>query len=334
MATVQKEEALSDSISLISWSIDTTGRRISDEMCQIGAFSRNVNYKQYVMPYKNLDKFAKKRHFLNTTVVRSRFRILKDTLEGRSLKTKSEYAALNEFIHLLEEKKKKIVLVIFEPNVLAPHILLESLKRYGLLTKFSEYIKGFCNCYDFVKAKCEKTMTVNSLRDLARILLNKENEKIHDAFERAKLTYEVLEHLCTGDTDNIEENILQNLSSYITSIEDEEKRIASLKDQLSLQQTLKPIFAPVFSSPKDRKRGVDLRRQLVAASVDYRSLAEQWEQEKDVSKMGSFLKEKVNQVPDQDIEELCQLIAGHFKISTENPPPVTNNNETKPAENI
>lgn len=47
---------------IVSWDLDTTGRRLMDEICHVGScylpegkdFSEMKTFSQYVMPYKNL----------------------------------------------------------------------------------------------------------------------------------------------------------------------------------------------------------------------------------------------------------------------------------------
>ncbi len=52
----------------VTWDLDTTGRRLLDEICQIGAFnggsddktSEGETFSQYVMPYKNPNPGARR----------------------------------------------------------------------------------------------------------------------------------------------------------------------------------------------------------------------------------------------------------------------------------
>lgn len=63
--------------------------------------------------------------------------------------------------------------------------------RYDLLDRFKAVVKGFANCHEFIKVHCAQTMVTYSLKTLAKILLDKEPKRLHDAFERAKLVHEV-----------------------------------------------------------------------------------------------------------------------------------------------
>lgn len=63
---------------LVGWDMDTTGKKPSDEICQIAGYTPDNQYSQYVMPYKDLSVSAKARYALRVVTI-SRFRMLKDT---------------------------------------------------------------------------------------------------------------------------------------------------------------------------------------------------------------------------------------------------------------
>lgn len=67
---------------IVAWDLDTTGRRLIDEICQIAAFTPDNNFSQYVMPYRDLDLYAKRRHLIRTVNV-GRYRMLKDINTGK-----------------------------------------------------------------------------------------------------------------------------------------------------------------------------------------------------------------------------------------------------------
>lgn len=68
--------------SLVGWDLDTTGRRLLDEICQIAAFSPSVNFSQYVMPFRDLNPAARRRHNIRVVTV-GRYRMLKDSKTGK-----------------------------------------------------------------------------------------------------------------------------------------------------------------------------------------------------------------------------------------------------------
>jgi hypothetical protein len=50
---------------VVAWDLDTTGRRLIDEICHIGGFyvdgeGEAKNFSQYVMPYKNPNPGARR----------------------------------------------------------------------------------------------------------------------------------------------------------------------------------------------------------------------------------------------------------------------------------
>lgn len=64
--------------TLVGIDIDTTGRRLIDEIVQLSAYTPNSNYSQYIMPYMNLNPAARQRHALRVITV-GFFRMLKST---------------------------------------------------------------------------------------------------------------------------------------------------------------------------------------------------------------------------------------------------------------
>jgi hypothetical protein len=68
--------------SLVGWDLDTTGRRLLDEICQIAAFCPSVNFSQYVMPFRDLNPAARRRHNIRVVTV-GRYRMLKDSKTGK-----------------------------------------------------------------------------------------------------------------------------------------------------------------------------------------------------------------------------------------------------------
>ena len=152
---------------VVAWDLDTTGRRLIDEICQIGGFyvlssppkadKNETNSKegdsngcmktfsQYVMPYKNPNPGARRSFGIKVVSV-GRYRMLKDLDTGKILKTKSEVSALQDFLDWLKEAKSTsgkdgILLACHEPNrkVLVP-LLLEALYKYNLLEEFNQTV--------------------------------------------------------------------------------------------------------------------------------------------------------------------------------------------------
>lgn len=69
---------------LVGWDMDTTGKRVIDEICQIAGYTPNALYSQYVMPYKNLNPPAMKRHNMKVVTI-GKCRALKDNKTNKVL---------------------------------------------------------------------------------------------------------------------------------------------------------------------------------------------------------------------------------------------------------
>ena len=95
---VQSEEViglLSGDYCLVGWDLDTTGRRLIDEICQIAAYSSENNFSQYVMPFRDLNPAARRRHNIRVVTV-GRYRMLKDSKTGKV----SFFLSISNSIHL------------------------------------------------------------------------------------------------------------------------------------------------------------------------------------------------------------------------------------------
>lgn len=49
-------------LRVVGWDVDTTGRTLLDEICQIAAYTPSDAYSQYVMPHGDFKFGAKKKH--------------------------------------------------------------------------------------------------------------------------------------------------------------------------------------------------------------------------------------------------------------------------------
>lgn len=98
------------------------------------------------------------------------------------IKSKSEVSALTDFLSWLENVKGDtadgIILVYHEPRKVIPAMLLESLKKYNLVSRFKETVKGFANGFNIAEQKCANSAHVYSLRTLSRTLLKKVRKEI------------------------------------------------------------------------------------------------------------------------------------------------------------
>uniref|UniRef100_A0A182R799 SAM_Exu domain-containing protein n=2 Tax=Myzomyia TaxID=59140 RepID=A0A182R799_ANOFN len=194
--------------TLIGIDIDTTGRRLIDEIVQISAFTPDRQYAQYIMPLMNLNPAARQRHQVRVITV-GFFRMLKSMQTYRVMKTKMEIAALNEFIDWLEARRAEdegsegIVLVYHEQRKFVPYMVIEALKKYKLLDRFAESVKSFVNGFKLAEEKCTKTIKYLTIRQLAMIVLD-EKEGSREGFEgnaayRARMAFEISRRLATAE---------------------------------------------------------------------------------------------------------------------------------------
>ncbi|XP_050074203.1 maternal protein exuperantia-like [Anopheles maculipalpis] len=194
--------------TLIGIDIDTTGRRLIDEIVQISAFTPDKQYAQYIMPLMNLNPAARQRHQVRVITV-GFFRMLKSMQTYRVMKTKMEIAALNEFLDWLEERRREdegsegIVLVYHEQRKFVPYMVIEALKKYKLLDRFAETVKSFVNGFKLAEEKCTKTIKYLTIRQLAMIVLD-EKEGSREGFEgnaayRARMAFEISRCLATAE---------------------------------------------------------------------------------------------------------------------------------------
>ena len=112
------------SVAVVIWEATVTGRRLIDEMINLGSYSKiegtEHQFNEYVMPYGKLPLSVIRNYNLRI-VDTGRYRMLKEIRNNKMLKSKSEVAACNDFaswLVLLHKKypTRKIILVYFEPR--------------------------------------------------------------------------------------------------------------------------------------------------------------------------------------------------------------------------
>ncbi|KAH8355656.1 maternal protein exuperantia [Drosophila serrata] len=174
---VEKDELPVGDYLLVAIDIDTTGRRLIDEIVQLAAYTPSDHFEQYIMPYMNLNPAARQRHQVRVISI-GFYRMLKSMQTFKIIKSKSEIAALKDFLNWLEQLMAKegsrsegIVLIYHEERKFIPYMILESLKKYGLLDRFTKTVKAFANSLNLAKASIGDTNIKNySLRKLSKLL--------------------------------------------------------------------------------------------------------------------------------------------------------------------
>lgn len=315
---VQKAGLPAGEYKIVAWDLDTTGRKLIDELCHIAGYTSEDSFSQYVMPYKDLDSNSKRRHMVKT-VTAGLFRMLRDLKTGKFLKTKSEISALIDFLNWLEKVKGEdgpaIILLNYETYKLAPCLLLEALKRYQLLDRFTKSVKGFGDCYGFVKQKCDTTLNSFSLRVVSRVLLDKDDD-VSSATDRARLAYQVVQHLTAGESGGEGDSssvaaMVEAIREHTSTIDDELKHIENMKVTLQRQNTLKPVFAPFMNiGIRHRKNATSLRRLIVEALLDYETLKSLWDEGRE--RFEETINSKLTGATEDQRKEICKILSDHF----------------------
>jgi maternal-effect protein exuperantia len=227
---------------VVTWDLDTTGRRLIDEICQIGGHCRREaaaepdTFSQYVMPYRNPNPGAR-RSFGIKVVNIGRYRMLKDLATGKILKTKSEVSALQDFIAWLSScrgERAGVLLVSHEPQrkVLGP-LLLEALHKYHLTESFCSVVKGFCNSTEVVSALGDSaTITSLSLRSLCKTVLGDTALPTGSAMERSTALLGILARVAGGEGGGV---AAERLLPHATSVAAEQEQLRQLKSVLGTQ---------------------------------------------------------------------------------------------------
>uniref|UniRef100_A0A1A9USI3 Uncharacterized protein n=1 Tax=Glossina austeni TaxID=7395 RepID=A0A1A9USI3_GLOAU len=175
---------------LVGVDVDTTGRRLIDEIVQLAAYTPKDHFEQYIMPYMNLNPAARQRHQVRVISI-GFYRMLKSTQTYKIIKSKSEIAALKDFLDWLEALKSRdvnsqgIILLYHEDRKFIPYMILESLKKYNLLDRFLHTVKSFANGLNLAKASANDSPQHYTLRKLSKILKtgssgNNKNNEMND----------------------------------------------------------------------------------------------------------------------------------------------------------
>ncbi|KAJ8924456.1 hypothetical protein NQ315_007253 [Exocentrus adspersus] len=311
---------------LVGWGIDTTGRRLIDEIVQIAGFTPTSKFSQYIMPFADLNPMYSRRH--NIRVINMpRYRRLKDLKTSQFVKTKSEISALQDFLQWLESVKGEdvdgIILIYHEVRKAAPGMLLEALRRYQLVERFSKVVKGFANGFNIAQTKCANTTKYFSLRVMSKILLNKEEENFSSAVDRARASFEIAVHLAQGERLELdgkpsaeatgkEQHVVDFVCPFVNPISAEEDEIKTFKVLLERQNTFRPVFCDLLkASRSERQHASYLRRLLAENNINYDKLKEAYDTG---AKEGleKVIKNEIANAKEKDLNELLEILDCFF----------------------
>lgn len=291
----------------------------------------------------NLNPAARQRHQIRVITV-GFFRMLKSMQTFKVVRTKTEVAAINEFLDQLEKLKEAdagsngIILMFHEARKFIPYMVIEALKKYNLLERFLKTVKSMVNTYQIAVDKLGKTIKFFSLRQIAKVVLdiddNPENQNLFEgnASVRAKIAYNIIESIARDDngekaddsnlvpavkTDKVQltpEQLRDKLRtlvySYAHSIDLE---IGGLKEQefiLQRQSTFRPVFLQYFRTAlRHRVKAVNYRRVLAENGYDLQKLDAVW---KEAKRDGiAAIIEKMEEIKEDERKELIELL-DHF----------------------
>ncbi|XP_050305860.1 maternal protein exuperantia [Anthonomus grandis grandis] len=309
---------------LVGWAVDTTGRRLIDEIVQIAAYTPNSSFSQYIMPFSDLNSIYSRKHNIRVFNT-ARYRRLKDLRTGQFLKTKSEISALNDFIEWLETAKGEtdgVILIFHEVRKSTPGMLLEALKKNNLLDRFDKVCKGFANGYSIATAKCQNSIKTYNLRVMGKVLLGRENTDFSNAVVRAAAVYDIAVHLAQGEREELnqapkistgtEPELMALICPFTNSLSDEEEETKALKVLLERQNTFRPVFGALLkASSTERHHANHLRRLLAENNINYDLLKEAYEKgAKDA--LDKILKQEIANANEADLTELLEILDCFF----------------------
>ncbi|VVC86877.1 unnamed protein product [Leptidea sinapis] len=295
--------------TLVGWDMDTTGRRLIDEICQLAAYTPKQTYSQYIMPYGDLNPGARRRHNVRVVTV-GRYRMLKDTVTHKILKTKSEISALSDFLEWLEKEKGdgSIILIYHEPRRLSPTMLLEALSRHNFLDRFKKIVAGFADSYALAAEKCKSTVKSVSLRVLARVLLDADTLSVDS---------EQQEVGGAGEGSTASKDMVETACAWARPVHTELEVLDNLKKLLERQNTFRPIFAPLLHLARpERRRVTHLRRMLADAGLLYEHLQQAWEEQR-LTGLEKQLAALSTKAKEEDMKELIEILDCHFDPAKE-----------------
>lgn len=307
----------SGNYTLVGVDIDTTGRRLIDEIVHLAAFTPEEQFSQYIMPYMNLNPAARQRHQVRVITI-GFYRMLKSMQTYKVLKTKSEVQALKEFIEWLEELAKKtsatdgLILVYHEQRKFIPYLLLEALKKYSLMDRFNQTVKSFVNGFELAEKKTGQSCT---LRNLMKQYFGQEKENKDDfegnASVRARQAFEIQREIANQESKIAPLTLIDHVLTAARPVQTDLNELDEQNSCLERQNSLRPIFLQYFKTTLYyRVKGVNFRRILAEHGFDFNTLLKIWNLEK---RSGvQHVIDKIEILKPNEKAELVELLDSHF----------------------
>lgn len=343
--------------TIVGLDLDTTGRRLIDEVVHIAAYAPTDEFSQYIMPLMNLNPGARARHQIRVITV-GFFRMLKSMVDYKVIKTKTEIATLMEFLNWCEKlngNNNGVIFVYHEQMKFVPYMMIEIMKKYNLSERFGKIAKGFVNGYDLLdedNAKALKFLSLTENLKLQKQTLgikdevkesDEQQEQRHNhnhddsemegnASRRAMLSYEICKYLSYNremkelDDKSLHEQMNEFIRAKALPLEAEIDELLVKEESLTRQAAMREIFIGYFSSTRyHRRRAVTFRRELADANHDKDSLQEIW----NAQKREGFenLVKSLESVKEEDREEFVDILESFFDEEKKPAkPPMSNNN--------
>lgn len=210
-------ECLED-YKIVAWAINTTGDEKTDEICELSAYTPELNFHEYIMPYCDVKSPYWKWHGLRECNT-NKLRFLVDCNTNKILHTKTEFYGLKDFLLWLEkvngQSSNGVILICFDDYNYMHEILLQSIRRYNLNKQFSNIVKGFVNCYNICEEKYRNNLNKCTLRNVSKMLLHQDASLIR-AVTRAEICYKILVHIQVDrKTHNSKNSLFYLIKPYI-----------------------------------------------------------------------------------------------------------------------
>jgi len=175
---------------VISFAVDLTGKKTTDEICQIAAYLQpSKAYSQYVMPSCDITMGGSKTHGVRVYVMFGKYRVLRNTWTRKLLKTKSLYSTMNEFLDWLKEMKGTsdgIILTYHDHNhVNVPYFLHKAVNTFKMAEDYAKVVKGVVNCASLRPEEPSPPAKDNNPR--SNTLYSRLRESVESDMEKEKL---------------------------------------------------------------------------------------------------------------------------------------------------
>lgn len=201
--------------------------------------------------------------------------------------------------------------------------------------RFLSSVRSFSNGYNLADDKCSDVSTNYNLRQLGKVLLNSEEDKERNQFEgnssvRARMAYQIVQHLAKGETisDNENETMLNMIYGYANPVSQDIAELRTQRMNLERQNSLRPIFLQYFKTTLyHRVKAVTFRRVLAESGHDFESLQKIWA----VNKKESITEiiSKFHELKPEEHTELIEILDCHFDPEKTPVKPPTKNRQSK-----